>query len=228
MLNLIAQNFWEYNHPLKLAGLDIGHRMTVVRLKKNELFIHSPAPLDDRLVSGLKSLSKVSAIVAPSQMHDLYLMPYFEKFPKAQFYCAPGLAEEHPHFPFTAELSFGNNYFWNKEIQLLLIHGMPKVNEVVFLHRSSRSLIVADLVFNLGRDCSLLTKCYLFFSGAYRKVTPSKLFKLLIKDKQAVKLSIEIMLLWDFDRIIMGHGDIVNTSAREALRKAYAWLLRKG
>lgn len=39
MLNLIAQDIWEYNHPLKLGGMDIGHRMTVIRLKKNELFI---------------------------------------------------------------------------------------------------------------------------------------------------------------------------------------------
>ena len=102
---------------------------------------------------------------------------------------------------------------------------MPKVNEVVFLHSSSGSLIVADLVFNLGRDNSLLTNGYLFLASAYRKTTPSRLFKLLIKDKQAMKLSIEIMLLWDFDRLIMGHGDIVNNSAKDALRKAYAWLL---
>lgn len=225
MLNLIAQDIWEYNHPLKLAGMDIGHRMTVIRLKKNELFIHSPAPLDDTLINELKSLGRVSAVIAPSRMHDLFLIPYFKSYPQAQFYCAPGLAEEHPQLPFTAELSLAKNYFWNEEIQQLIIHGMPKVNEVVFLHRSSSSLIVADLVFNLGRDNSLLTNGYLFLAGAYRKTTPSRLFKLLIKDKQAMKLSIEIMLLWDFDRLIMGHGDIVNTSAKDALRKAYAWLL---
>ena len=225
MLNLVAQNIWEYNHPLKLGGMDIGHRMTVIRLKKGELFIHSPAPLEDALVNELKSLGKVSAIVAPSRMHDLYLKPYFEKYPKAQFYCAPGLAEEQPQLPFTANLYLEKNYFWNKEIQHLLIHGMPRINEVVFLHRPSGSLIVADLLFNLGSNCSFFTKCYLSLAGAYRKATPTRLFKLLIKDRQAMRASIEILLLWEFDRLIMGHGDIVNTSGKDALRKAYAWLL---
>ncbi len=190
MLNLVAENIWEINHPLKLAGMNLGHRMTVIRLRNGDLFIHSPAPLEDALFSELNSLGKVSAIVAPSRMHDLYLRLYFEKYPNAQFYCAPGLAEEHPQLPFTATLSSEKNYFWNKEIQQLLVHGMPRVNEVVFLHRSSGSLIVADLLFNLGRNCSFITKCYLLLAGAYRKVTPTRLFRLLIKDRKAMKTSI--------------------------------------
>ncbi len=40
-----------------------------------------------------------------------------------------------------------------------------------------------------------------------------------------MKTSIEIMLLWEFDRIIVGHGDIVNSSGKDALRNAYASLL---
>ena len=39
---------------------------------------------------------------------------------------------------------------WKNEIEQVLVGGMPKVNETVFLHRASDTLIIADLLFNLG------------------------------------------------------------------------------
>ena len=39
-----------------------------------------------------------------------------------------------------------------------------------------------------------------------------------------MKASIQQVLEWDFDRIIVGHGEVVETGGKEALRQAYAWL----
>jgi hypothetical protein len=32
------------------------------------------------------------------------------------------------------------------------------------------------------------------------------------------------MLAWDFDRIVVAHGDVIASGGREVLRRAYAWL----
>ena len=32
------------------------------------------------------------------------------------------------------------------------------------------------------------------------------------------------LLSWDFDRVVLGHGDVVEEGGREALAEAYSWL----
>ena len=55
---------------------------------------------------------------------------------------------------------------------------------------------------------------------------PSKLDPWLIKDRAAARASLERILAWDFDRIIVAHGDVLESGGHEILRRGYAWLLR--
>ena len=224
MLNTIDQEIWELNHPLNPAGIQLGHRMVVIRLHSGELLVHSPTPLDEHLAGALEALGTVRCIVAPSCFHDLFLPPYFERYPDAAFCCVPGFSAQHPEFPFTDVLSDHSPDFWQEDIEHLVIQGLPSLNEAVFLHRRSHSLIVADLVFNIRGDCSFMTRLVMKLNGAYNKTAPSRLFKTFIKDRSAMKASLQQVLEWDFDRIIVGHGEVVETGGKEALRQAYAWL----
>jgi hypothetical protein len=36
--------------------------------------------------------------------------------------------------------------------------------------------------------------------------------------------SLDRILSWDFDRVIVGHGELLETGGRSAFRDAYAWL----
>jgi len=48
----------------------------------------------------------------------------------------------------------------------------------------------------------------------------------LIKDRPLAKRCMERILAWDFDRIVIAHGEVLETGGQEALRSSYAWLLR--
>jgi hypothetical protein len=48
---------------------------------------------------------------------------------------------------------------------------------------------------------------------------------LLIRDHRAARQSLERILGWDFDRIVVAHGDVLSSGGRETLREGYAWLL---
>ncbi len=37
--------------------------------------------------------------------------------------------------------------------------------------------------------------------------------------------AMEKILTWDFDRVIVCHGEVLETGGREALREGYRWLL---
>ena len=51
-------------------------------------------------------------------------------------------------------------------------------------------------------------------------------FRLGIRDREATRRSVERIIEWDFDRILPGHGEIVESGAKEAFRRDFARLLR--
>jgi hypothetical protein len=169
----------------------------------------------------LDKLGTVKWIVAPSVMHDLFLGPYTRQFPNAEFYGARGLEQRFPWIPFE---TFPDVSPWAEELVYLELGGMPKINEVVFYHRPSRTLIVADLLFNLQADQNTWGRLMMRMIGIYKCTGASRLFRSFIKDRSAFRASLDrILQEWDFDRIVMGHGEVIETGGKEVLRKAYEW-----
>ena len=174
------------------------------------------------LASELIHLGQVRYLVAPSTFHDLYLQQWLQAYPEATFLAAEGFARRRGAYHGLLPDAWPSEL--RDDVDLAKIEGMPSINEVLLCHRPSRSLIVADFVFNLGRDCSFPTTALLKLSGVYRTVGPSKLYKSCIKDTVATRRSVDEILGWDFDRIVVGHGDVVETDGVETIRAAYAWL----
>src|SRR5262245_46907390 len=113
----------------------------------------------------------------------------------ATFYCAPGVKEEHPNLPFQRVLSGSERESWEAELPKLLIGGMPKLNEFVFLHVASRTLIVADLLFNFDvNQQHLLGKLFLKLNGLYGRAGCSRIFRRFVKDRAAFRASIAELL----------------------------------
>jgi hypothetical protein len=44
-------------------------------------------------------------------------------------------------------------------------------------------------------------------------------------NRNAVRASVESVLGWDFDQLVMAHGPCVNTGAKATVEKAFDWLL---
>lgn len=223
-LRAIAPEVWECSRPLKIAGMEIGHRMTVVRLGTNGLWIHSPVSWTPELGAELNALGIVRHVLAPSRLHDLYLEEWRPNCRTALFWAAPGLRGE-SSFPFTGDLSEEANSEWGDAFDVVLIAGMPDVNELVYLHKPSRTLIVADLVFNLPADTDFMTSMMAKANGIHGKLAVSRLFRSKMKDKAAVADSVRTILGWEFDRLLMGHGKAVTGQGTKALfASAWAWL----
>jgi len=220
-MNQLGDNLWELERPLKAPGLRINHRMTVVRLGDGSLWVHSPVECEDSIRRALGQVGVVCHLIAPSCYHDLYWPAWFEHYPEAQFHCAPGLTDEHAELPFNNVLSPDKPTPWEAELPKIFVEGMPRLNEFVFVHRASRTLIVADLVFNIAATAqNSVAKLFLRLNGIYDRIGFSRIFRSLIKDRPAFSSSLDKILAQDFDRLIPGHGNIVHTVARSALRAA--------
>lgn len=220
----IAPALWDLNAPLTVVGMQLGHRMTVVRLPDSTLWVHSPVAYSPQLGTDLARIGQIAHVVAPNAMHDTYLEGWFSGVPQARFYGAPGLDAARPDLKFTETLNETPVLAWRGVLDQVVLRGIPRVNEVVFLHRASRTLIVADLAFNLGSDMPLLSRVLLQLNNCYCKFGPSRLLKTTIKDRAALRASINQVLAWDFDRIVLSHGANVQSGGRELLRDAFAFL----
>lgn len=223
MLNQLAPDLWVAQRPFSVLGVHLGVRMTVVKLGSHGLFVHAPIPLTPELQRELDELGPVQAVVAPSAMHHLSIGDYMRAYPKAQFFAAEGVAKKRPELRFHGVLGDRPEFLWGADLDQLPIAGL-KTHEVAFLHRASRTLILTDWLFNFSRGGSLWTRVYLRLAGAWGGPRQSRLLKAMISDRAAASAATERLLAWDFDRIIVSHGDIVETGGQAALREATAWM----
>jgi hypothetical protein len=95
----------------------------------------------------------------------------------------------------------------------------------VLFHRPSRTLIVADLVHNVGRPAHAWTRIYTRVMGFRDRVALSRLLRwTAFADRAAARRSLDAVLALPFERIVVGHGAPITGGAREALAAAYRWL----
>lgn len=224
MLRKLAEDLWVVDRPLSVAGVELGARMTIVRLPDGALFLHSPVALDDRLRDALSGIGTPRFAVAPNRFHHLFVGGYRAAFPDIRLYAAPGLPEKRPDIAFDAVLTGPPPPEWEGIIDQEHVRGLPLISEVVFHHRPSRTLLICDLAFHYGPDAPFLTRWLFRLAGGYGQLAPTWLEWMLVRDRGAMRRSMERVLAWDFDRVVVSHGAVLETGGREALRRGYAWL----
>lgn len=222
----LGRDIWIAERRQRFYGLEVGTRMTVMRLADGSLLLHSPVELDVALRRELDALGPVRYAVAPSRVHHLHAGEVARAYPGARLWVAPGLPRKRPDLEFAAVLDDEAPPEWRGQVEQVFFRGRPFENEVVFLHRPSRTLLMCDLVFNFGPSAPALTRALVRLIGSYGRFGPSKLDPLLIRDRRAARESLERILAWDFDRVVVAHGDVLESGGRDALRAGYAWLLR--
>lgn len=218
-INSFAPGIWVGHQPLRVGGFEVGHRMTVIRLSDGSLVVHSPIEGNAHLAYEFTAIGEMKYIVAPSKMHDLHLEDWLMRFPEARLLHTPGLPQTLRMQGRTSPITEKTKKLFGSDLEFELIGGMPSVDEIVFFHAPSRTLIVADLLFNLppaGGWQGILQS----LNGIKGRVAVSKFFRRFIKEKAAFKQSIERVLAWDFDRLVVGHGNNLESGAKAAVTQA--------
>ena len=105
-------------------------RSPVLTLSKATILISPGSGLENK---DFQAINTLTDIVAPSLFHDGGIRKASKIFPNALFWAAPGLAQKKQDIPWTAEIN-ATTWIYDNELKAILIEGMPKVNEVVFVH----------------------------------------------------------------------------------------------
>ena len=193
----LATNIWTHEDITYLEnGRELPLRLTAVRLANKKLWIHAPTPLSNALKTEINDIGDVGYLFCGNNLHNMFFMDWVYAYPQAEAWVTPGIPKK---------LSSLDNYdifkenIWIEEFDTASMKEVPKFDETVFYHYDSKSLIVTDLVQNHGGK------------GIY--LAPPLLTEGTIQDQSAFRDFINHIKVWDFHRIVVTHGDIVEGQA---------------
>jgi len=228
MLKPFADELWIAEGPVvQFMGLfPYPTRMAVVRLQDGGLWIWSPIALDARLESEVLALGTPRELVAPNKLHHLYLAAWAERFPDARLWASPGLARKRADLHFHDVLGDAADSAWAGQIDQALLRGSFFLDEMFFFHRRSRTAIVCDMVqrFPRGsiggwREWMMRMDGLVLPNGSSPRDARASFWK-----RSAARASRDTLLGWEPERLVVAHGECVETGARDILARALAWL----
>ncbi len=201
-------------------------RMALIRLADGGLFVWSPIALSPDLKDHVDALGPVRYLVSPNRLHHLFLGEWKSAYPQAKLYASPGLRRKRKDLSFDGELGEMPEPGWAADIDQVPVHG-SFLTEVEFFHRPSRTAIFTDLLQNLPPDwvsgwrgvVARLDGVSAPNPGAPREWRASFL------NRRAARASLERILAWPIERVVIAHGELVTTDGSAFVRKAFGWLL---
>src|SRR5262249_47858419 len=149
---------------------------------------------------------RVAHLYAPNLYHHMSLGPWIEAFPDARVHAPPGLAKKRPDLRIDRKVDDTPEPAFAGLVDEIRIAGF-RLDELVLFHRPSATLVLADLVSNIGRPEHAWTKLYTRAMGFYDRVALSKMIRwAAFSDRAAARRSVDEILALPFERVVVGHG----------------------
>ncbi|MDY7007589.1 MAG: DUF4336 domain-containing protein [Cyanobacteriota bacterium] len=206
-------------------------RMTIVRLKNGELWCHSPIELNPQLKAEIDRLGLVRHLISPNKIHYAHIHNWAKAYPEATAWASPGVleraAQQKIEVNFHAFLADEAPVEWSEEIAQLIFQGSRFMDEVVFFHRQSSTLILADLIENF--ELNKMSKKFVFLMKLAGNVDPDGKAPLDFRvtfwgRKNQARDCFKQMLKWEPQKIILSHGKWYEENGTAELNRAFAWL----
>jgi hypothetical protein len=211
-------------HNFGNIGLRLHSTMTVLRLRDKSLLLYSPVAMTPSRRAAVEALGPVAHLYAPNLYHHLWIGEWATAFASARLHAPARLAKKRRDLRIDRVHGAAPEPAFAGVIDERRIEGC-RLDESVLVYRPSRTLIVADLVHNVGRPSHGWTKLYAQTMGFYDRVALSRMLRwAAFSDRVAARRSVDELLALPFDRLVVGHGEPLTTGAKEALVAAYAWL----
>lgn len=197
--------------------------MTVVRLPDGSLLVHSPIPLDDELRAELDALGPLRHVVCPNVFHHLSAAPFLAAYPDAELTAPKALRAKRPDLRIDHELGEKLPAAWGSALTAIHVDG-SMLDETVLFHPATGTVISSDLLEYFEQCDETWTRLYLKAAGVYQRPTWNRFLRLIYRDRKAARRSIDRILEWPIERVVIGHGDVITKDAQAAVRESFTWL----
>ena len=230
-LSVFGENIWIVDGPdVRDMGVMFTTRMAVVRLSDGSLWVNSPVSVPFDTLKRITELGPVRYLIAATPRHVWRLAAWHALFPAAQLW-APRTTPftlNKGHLPFTGILGDEPPQAWKDDFDQLAFKGNPLIEEIVFFHKQSRTVILDDLI-----QIHPMVKGKPFRNALWKLegvASPDGGVPLDIRlsftNRELARRSLEKLLSWDFDKLIIAHGACIEKGAKPFVKHAFRWLVR--
>ncbi|MEO7037508.1 MAG: DUF4336 domain-containing protein [Polyangiaceae bacterium] len=220
----VRDQIWLAAYPVSLGGARFDARMTLARRSDGALVVHSPGPMDEAMRTRIEKLGSVAVIVAPGDFHHLHVASCQRAFPEAETWICPGVERKQPALRYDGFLGSTAPPCLAADFALVGVFGRLMC-EVAMLHRPSRTLLLVDLIENFG-DKTLrvnwMLKAWWKLFRMWNVPGPAPEYRVGgWRDRAGAGSAFQQIVAWDFERIVIAHGDLIERDAKAIARRAW-------
>lgn len=223
-LTPVDDNMLTVEGTIKMPLMDLRRRMTVVRLRDTRLVVWSAIALDDPAMATIEAFGKPAFLIVPNDHHRLDAKAWKSRYPHMQVAAPEGARAK---IADVVAVDTTSPDFGDASVTFTTVPG-TKGHEAALVVRSSKgtTLVLNDLVGNIrtasGIDGWLLRLAG--FAGEDAQI-PRVVKVALVKDAADLRAQ---LLQWaelpSLDRILVSHGDPIESEPRRVLRDLAASL----
>ena len=226
-LEEFAENLWMIDGPpVHNFGIPLPTRMIVIKLTDGALWVNSPVSTPTKELDRIKALGPVRYLVAPTQLHLWRLEECQDLFPDAELWGPPQITKRFQQLTFAGVLREAPPDCWAQDLDQTVLKGNCFVEELAFYHKKSRTLIMTDFIQNhptpAGRP--ILNVIWRLAGVAYPAGGVPVDIRLSFTDRKLARRSLEKLLSWDFDKLVIAHGVCIDGDAKPFVERAFRWL----
>jgi hypothetical protein len=185
---------WVHEDSMPMLGTRLALRMSIVKLSDDSLWMCTPTPHNPQLENRVAGMGEVKYIVKRPDLKVTTLLRDLDAPP------------------------------WQGDLEMLAMDGAPFFDEHMFYHGRSKTLLVTDFFQNytgvkhkgLGKIVAKLILEPIGFKG--KCLAPPLKTKFAVKDRQALRASLDRIWDLDIERVVPAHGDILEQDAKQVIR----------
>jgi len=231
-LREFAKNVWIVDGPnVRDAGIMFTTRMTVVRLSNGSVWAESPVSVPPETLQRITELGPVRYLVAGTPRHVWRLNDWHALFPKAELWApkATLFTLKKGNLPLAGTLGNEPPESWAADIDQLAFKGNRLIEELIFFHKATRTIILGDLIqiHPIVKGKHVRNALWRIEGVTSPHGGVALDFRLSFTNRNLARKSLEKLLSWDFDKLIIAHGACIKKDAKAFVERAFAWLVHR-
>ena len=231
MLDAFAENIWiAEGKCVDFHGFPYPIRSVVVRLANGDIWLWSPIHFDETLATEIEKLGPVTHLVSPNKIHHLFLADWHARFPNAKLWGPASTIKKRDDLLFEAPLDARSPTDWVDEMEQLHVTGSYAMDEILFFHKASKTLIVADFSENFSKDFlkenwRIWQRWLAGFAGIVegKGYAPIDWRSSFLRRKN-LRLLKEELLTKQVEKVVMAHGVLQHSDGHRFLQKSLSWI----